>query len=143
MPCYDNRSSPEYKREEEIREVEERYGVRATKEGLARAVACELAVVLDDEDAQLLGEDAIVDPEGEAPHRVASQIAFDHGPETGRRLDLGDRRIERVQEAVAEPRRPRLVELGRLFPRLVARVQLGEREHRLGGLRVQVHHPLE
>ena len=54
MPCYDSRDSPEYQRralgedygEEEIRKVEERYGVRATRKDLARAVACELAEVL-------------------------------------------------------------------------------------------------
>lgn len=72
------------------------------------------AVVLDHEDSQLIDASAIINAEGESPHRVTSQVAFDHGPEAWRRLDLDDRGIELSQGAVAEPRGPRLVELGGL-----------------------------
>ena len=68
-------------------------------------------MVLDHEDVQLVGADAIVDAEGEASHRMASQVPFDHGPEAWRRLDLGDRCVELPQEAPPRARGPRLEDL--------------------------------
>ncbi len=52
------------------------------------------AVVLDDQDMQLILVDAIIDAEGETSHRIAAQVRVDLGPETGRLPDRGDRGFE-------------------------------------------------
>jgi hypothetical protein len=61
------------------------------------------AVVVDHQDAQVFGEGAIIDAEGEPAHCVTSQVAFDDGPEVGRRPDLGDRRVKLPQKPRSEP----------------------------------------
>jgi hypothetical protein len=51
-------------------------------------------MMLDHQDAELVRKNAIVDSEGETSHRMATQVTFDDGPEAGRGLDLGNRRVE-------------------------------------------------
>src|SRR5271165_3530078 len=60
------------------------------------------AVVLDDQDVELLVTDTIIDAKGESLHCMAAKIAFHHRPAVGTGLNLHDRGIELPQEALAE-----------------------------------------
>jgi len=63
---------------------------------------------------QLVVADVIVDAEGKTSHGVGTQVAFNHRPSLGSRLDLGNCRVERSQKTVAEAGGSRLIKLGGL-----------------------------
>ena len=73
MPCYDYQSSPDGQKDDN----EKRYGIRATNEGMARSVACELGRVIMQE---------------RGLHKELSQLAkkwlYDHRLEDERRKDV-------------------------------------------------------
>ena len=72
------------------------------------------SVVFDHENSEFVVDHAIVNGEGEPPHRVGPEINIDLGPEIGIPLNLGDRCFEFLQETIAEFSRTSLVEKGGL-----------------------------